>query len=179
MYLLWHDALPIFVPEEIDLRTRGDMISPLVRRSSDLRTRGDQITECGVNDSMVRILSVTYCPEKYPLTQTHPPCTNAAQELNTSSVNLIWHPSGEGQTPSRRFPSPVCGGAWIEQGSRLKKTLAAAPPTRRGEATMKWLMHCRTEESAGRERGRRGGKVMDFDSKRKLVCTCENGLNGF
>ena len=120
-----------------------------------------QINECGVNESMVRFLSVTYCPEKYPLTQTHTPCTNAPQELNTSSVSLIWHPSGEGQTPSRRFPFPVRGGggAWIEQGARLKKTLAAALPTRRGEATPKWLMHCKTEGSAGRERGRRGGKV--------------------
>ena len=72
---------------------------------------------------MVRFLSVTYCPEKYPLTRTHPPCTNAPQELITSSVSLIWHPSGEGQTPSRRLPSPVRVDAWIEQGARLKKTL--------------------------------------------------------
>ena len=72
---------------------------------------------------MVRSLSVTYCPNKYPLTRTRPPRTNAPQELITSSVSLIWHPSGEGQTPSRRLPSPVRVDAWIEQGARLKKTL--------------------------------------------------------
>ena len=43
--------------------------------------------------------------------------------------------------PSRRFPSPVRVSAWIEQGGRLKKTLAAAPPTWRGEATPEWRMH--------------------------------------
>ena len=122
---------------------------------------------------MVRFLSVTYCPEKYPLTRTHPPFTNAPQELNTSSVSLIWHPSGEGQTLSRRFPSPVCGGAWIEQGARLKKTLVAAPPTRRGEATPKWLLCCRTEGSAGRERGRRGGKVRSGSDRFRLIVHTE------
>ena len=59
-----------------------------------------------MNEITVRILSVTYFPEKYPLTRTHPPCTNSPQELITSSASLIWHPSGEGQTPSCRFPSP-------------------------------------------------------------------------
>ena len=27
-----------------------------------------------MNEILVRFLSVTYCPEKYPLTRTHPPC---------------------------------------------------------------------------------------------------------
>ena len=54
--------------------------------------------------------------------ERHPPCTNAPQELITSSVSLIWHLSGEGQTPSRRFPSSVRVGAWIDQGPRLKNT---------------------------------------------------------
>ena len=95
-----------------------------------------KLKECGVNKSMVRFLSVTYCPEKYPLTQTHPPCTNAPQELITSSVSLIWHPSVEGQTLSRRFPFPARVGAWIEQGARLKKTLAAG--LQRGEERRLW-----------------------------------------
>ena len=64
---------------------------------------------------MVRCLLLKYCPEKYPLTPTYPPCTNAPQERITRSVSLIWHPSGEGQTPYRRLPSPVCVDAWFEQ----------------------------------------------------------------
>ena len=95
-----------------------------------------QINECSMNDIMVRFLSVTYCPEKYPLTRTHPPCTNAPQELITSSVSLIWHPSVEGQTPSRRFPSPVRVGAWIEQGGPPQQYLGsgASNAERRGDS---------------------------------------------
>ena len=38
-------------------------------------------------------------------------------------VILVWKPSGEGQTPSRRLPSPVRVSTWIQQVARLKKTL--------------------------------------------------------